>query len=278
MLTLDPTLPEYACDCHVHVFSPGRFPYAPRRAYTPPAAETAGLLALHRGLGIGRAVLVQPSCYGNDNRGLCAALAEYGRDRARGVAALDADAATDETLRRLHADGVRGLRLNFHVQGAEHAEAQCRAAAARLRGLGWHLQLHVDAAMLRRLAPTLADLPLTVVLDHYAGGAASADTLAQLALHGHVWVKLSAPYRVSETFDELLPLLGLLRTCAADRLVWASDWPHTGGSGGQGRSPDAIEPFRQVDVAAGLRALRGALGDTVFQAVMADNPARLYGF
>src|SRR5215472_3315611 len=60
-------VPKRACDCHVHVFDPARFPFAGSRTYTPESATAAQLLAMHRALHITRAVIVQPSVYGTDN-------------------------------------------------------------------------------------------------------------------------------------------------------------------------------------------------------------------
>src|SRR5260221_11964850 len=62
-------LPPDACDCHTHVFGPAaRYPFAAKRAYTPPDASVASLLELQRTLHLGRVVIVQPSVYGTDNR------------------------------------------------------------------------------------------------------------------------------------------------------------------------------------------------------------------
>ena len=64
-------LPQGACDAHCHVFGPGdKFPYAPNRRYTPEDAPKEMLAALHAHLGIDRAVIVQASCHGTDNRAM----------------------------------------------------------------------------------------------------------------------------------------------------------------------------------------------------------------
>src|SRR5882724_1057349 len=60
-------VPRGACDCHVHVFDPVRFPYAAKRVYTPPEASVENLMELHRALRMDRVVVVQPSVYGADN-------------------------------------------------------------------------------------------------------------------------------------------------------------------------------------------------------------------
>src|SRR6185369_13231614 len=88
--------PMIACDCHVHVFAPGRYPWAEDRAYTPGAAPVEDLREFHGSLGVGRAVLVQPSPYGSDNRCLLDALRELGAD-ARAVTVL-AGRETDKEL------------------------------------------------------------------------------------------------------------------------------------------------------------------------------------
>src|SRR3954468_4611231 len=60
-------VPSGACDCHVHVFDPDRFPYAPNRSYTPGPASVDDLLAFEDRIGMSRCVLVQASPYGSDN-------------------------------------------------------------------------------------------------------------------------------------------------------------------------------------------------------------------
>ena len=56
-------LPALACDAHTHIFGPGdKYPYAPGRPYTPPDAPLGDFQALHRKLGIGRAVIVRWTC------------------------------------------------------------------------------------------------------------------------------------------------------------------------------------------------------------------------
>ena len=45
-------VPRGACDCHVHVFDPARFPYAPDRTYTPGAATVEELDRSRQSLGL----------------------------------------------------------------------------------------------------------------------------------------------------------------------------------------------------------------------------------
>lgn len=277
-------LPARACDCHVHVFCPERYPYDADRAYTPAVAPVQALRQWQSSLGVERAVLVQPSCYGLDNRAMCEALRTLGVTRARGVAVVDPATVSDSELDSLQDHGVRGVRLNFHVHAATDPSVliqRFRAVADRIGGRGWHVQLHVDSQALALLAPVLRNADMTVVLDHFGGGAASMKTLASLLPCRHVWMKLSAPYRVSQVaeYADLAPMVRQCLEIAPDRLVWASDWPHTGGNGQRKGTVTKIEPFREVDVMATLTLLREWVSDTQqFNALMVDNPGRLYGF
>ena len=135
--------PPGACDCHLHVFGPlARFPYAEPRAYTPPEATWDAYRAVMKGLGLSRAVLVQPSVYGTDNRAMLDAMKEGGAS-FRGVAVIGDE--TEDALADLHRAGVRGVRVNRLFAGAPEG-ADLDALAARIAPLGWHLQLLIDVS------------------------------------------------------------------------------------------------------------------------------------
>src|SRR5436305_13857333 len=64
-------LPAGACDCHAHICGPAAlYPYVVERIYTPPDATLEAYRRLLATLGVGRAVLVQPSVYGEHNRAM----------------------------------------------------------------------------------------------------------------------------------------------------------------------------------------------------------------
>ena len=99
-------------DCHVHVFDPARFPYAPDAYYAPVGQELgtparlAGVLDCH---GVDHAVLVGPnSGYGEDNSCLLDTLAA-GEGRYRGMAVVPNDIPRTE-LAALKAAGVSASR------------------------------------------------------------------------------------------------------------------------------------------------------------------------
>lgn len=283
-------LPEGACDSHVHVFDPDRFAYAPGRAYTPGPALVADLRAHLARLGLDRCVVVQPSVHGTDNRCLLATLAGLGPQVARGVAVIDPQGVTDDDLARLHAAGVRALRVNFEAGGAAPADrlTAIRATAGRIAGSGMAVQLYADVATAAQAVQTVRDVPL--ILDHYAGFRAGVDiagpafgTILRALATGNVWVKLSAPYRAGSTgpdHAELRPAAQAMIATAPDRMVWASDWPHTGGGADRARrGPAEIEPFRQIDDAADLRRLADWVGDDArLAAILSANPAALFDF
>ena len=113
----NPVKPRYApppgaCDAHCHILGPAaRFPYAPERRYTPPDSPKEKLRALHDHLGLSRAVLVQASCHGGDNRAMLDAIS-WSKGAWRGVAMVDDD-MSEKALADLHAGGARAVRFNF---------------------------------------------------------------------------------------------------------------------------------------------------------------------
>jgi 2-pyrone-4,6-dicarboxylate lactonase len=282
---MDLSLFPGACDCHAHVFEPERFPYVQERAYTPGTATVEQLQALHRGLGIDRVVLVQPSVYGTDNACMLEALRVLGVQRARGIAVVDLGSISDAQLRNLHEGGVRGVRLNLHLDGRGLDEARRQvAAAARLRAMpGWSLQVHAMLDVVVSLLEDLRRLEMPVALDHHAGGLLPGgepllDRLLAELRRGHLYVKLSAPYRL-RAGEQAARFARAFHAAAPDRILWGSDWPHTGGSGKEGRNKDAIEPFRPIRNEQVLRDLLSWLPDEdARQRLLVRNPAALYGF
>ena len=136
-------VPERACDCHVHVFDPSRFPFAASRTYTPESASAAELLAMHRALHISRAVIVQPSVYGTDNSCTLDAMKQYGSG-ARGIAVLPS-AVSSITLDHMDRAGIRGVRINLGTSGItnlDEARHRLKSAIEQIRGRKWHVQVY----------------------------------------------------------------------------------------------------------------------------------------
>ncbi len=283
-------LPPGSTDTHLHVFDPTSFPYATPRSYTPGSASFEDMAAVHDRLGLQRCVLVQPSVYGTDNNCLLSVVARGGQARCRAIAVVDLEQVNPTELDDLHAAGVRGIRLNLavrHEADRQRARDQFLQAAHAITRPDWCVQVHCSADLLGTLADVLDAFLVPVVLDHYAGlhpslahdGHPTFQALLHLLASRQVFVKLSADYRASETnepHNDLAPLVRRLIGQHADRLLWGSDWPHTGGAN---RNPAVIEPFRSVDLTAALERLRTGCGDTsMFEQILVHNPARLYGF
>lgn len=273
------TLPPLSCDTHAHICGPAsHFPYSAARIYTPPDALLPAYRHLLGTLGVQRAVLVQPSIYGSDNRALMAALATDPQ-HLRGVAVIDADTPFAE-LEHMHALGVRGVRCNIvdvkEGKGRLPMD-ELRALAQRIQPLGWHLEflMHVDE--FPDLDVLLADFPVEVVFGHlgYMKAGQSVDApgfaaLLRLLRSGRAWVKLTGPYRISGEalpYNDVTPFAHALINAAPNRIVWGTDWPHVMVKGPMPNDGDLCDLLEQWVNDPALR-----------QQVLASNPAQLYGF
>ncbi len=286
-----PAMPG-AADCHCHIFDPARFPWAAERSYTPDTARIPDLQALHARLGVERTVLVQPSVYGTDNRCLLDALARLGPATARGIGVVDPDGVTDAELAALRRAGIVGVRVNLEVKGEGRATAAVAAVSRTMRRVaaeGFAVQLYMDVQLVEALSGVIEASPVPVVLDHFGGVQAQLGpdqpglaSLLRLVGDGRAYVKLSAPYRASREapgYADLAPIARALIRANPERMVWASDWPHTGGGGRRARRPGDVEPFRQVDDAHDLALLRAWAGDeATAHRILVDNAARLFRF
>jgi predicted TIM-barrel fold metal-dependent hydrolase len=280
-------VPRNACDCHTHIFGPVvKFPYSPKRLYTPGDASIDDLNALHRALHIDRVVIVHPSPYGADNACTVDAVRKLGA-RARGVAVID-DKTTDQQLAAMHAASIRGVRVNLESYGESNpavAGRHLQNAAARVAPLGWHVQTYTNLGVLAALQDAILALPTTLVVDHFGRpqatlgtGQPGFETLLALLRSGKVYVKISAPYRISVEphYPDAAPIARAMIDANPDRIVWGTDWPHPGAAR---RDPAVIEPFRPEDDGAALNRLAGwTRNGTELQKILVDNPARLYQF
>jgi predicted TIM-barrel fold metal-dependent hydrolase len=282
-------VPAGSCDCHVHVFGPhARYPLARERLYTPDPALISDLLGMLDGAGVARAVLIQPSTYGTDNSCMLDAMAAY-PDRLRGVVVIDS-ATPEKELKRMHALGARGTRLNLATGGCKSGAEATRLVeeiATRIAPLGWHVQIFATLDIVAAIAPVVPRLPVEVVFDHM-GMAQAARGLTQPGLSallrlietGRVWVKLSGTYRVCGDDYGNADVTALARALIAankDRVVWASDWPHTDPHARRVAGAPRMN-YRRIDYGRLLSALADwAEGDNVAR-ILVHNPARLYDF
>lgn len=270
--------PPGACDAHCHIFGPGdRYPYAPDRSYTPPDAPLERFRELHDFLGLERAVLVNASCHGSDNRVILDAIAKSG-GRYRGVANAD-DSFGDREFEALHAGGCRGVRFNFvkHLGGMPDMD-EFHRVVARVKPLGWHVDLHFDAGDLLEHWELLAKLPVPFLIDHMGrvptkGGLGQEPFRRLLELartNERCWVKVSGAERISSSgppFTDAVPFAQALIEAAADRILWGTDWPHPNIAKFMPNDGDLVDliPLYMPDPALQRK-------------VLVDNPHRLYDF
>jgi predicted TIM-barrel fold metal-dependent hydrolase len=267
-----------AIDCHNHVIDPARFPFAPWGGYRPRSDEGgtreafAAVLDAHD---VRHALLVQPSCYGTDNRAVVDAIA-WQPWRFKGIGVLDANTSERE-LEALRSQGLLGVRINLPYD----PEALIRSAAepflARLRAQGWFVQVHGQDADWVTAAPVLRRSGVKLVIDHMGlegieGGLSQKGFEAVLALGRDMGavVKLSAPFRSSRrapVFDDLDPFVEtVLQSFGVARCVWGSDWPFLNTE----RRPHYDEVLAPLT--------RWLPNEEDRRAVLWDNPRRLFGF
>jgi len=267
-------LPPGACDAHNHVFGPAdKFPYAPERRYTPQDAPKEALAALHAHLGVERAVIVQASCHGSDNRAMLDAIAASPA-KTRGVAIVDASFG-DADYAALDRGGVRGARFNFvrHLGGAPDMRLFHRTVE-RIRPLGWHVVLHMDGTDIIPLSDMMRKLPLPFVIDHMGRVEAAKGVeqpafraLLDLANLPNCWIKVCGAERISPPpYDAALPIAHALVEASPDRVLWGTDFPH----------PNLNHVADEADLVDLIP--RFALSPDSRRKLLVDNPARLYGF
>ncbi len=233
--------PPRAWDTHAHIFGPAdKFPYAPGRGYTPPDAPAEKFIALLDHLGMARGLVVQGNAHGYDNRVLLDALARYPQ-RLRGIAITDTRIAP-ETLRDWHKAGMRGLRFHLlpekpgYVRGVGLETFD--VFRKTMRELGWVMQLFCDYRVMQGVAPVLREISreMPVIVDHMLMvpaargiGDPNFQALLKQVGEGHVHVKVSAPYRLSERYPDYAdarPFHDALVRANPERLMWGTDWPH----------------------------------------------------
>ena len=270
--------PPGACCTQAHVFGPAdRFPYSEGRGYTPPDAGIETYLNLLDILGLDRGVIVHGSAYGSDNRASLDGIARA-PDRLRGIAVVDPE-ISDAALEELDAGGMRGIRLSTMLKGGVGSE-QLAPMADKIRGLGWHIVLHVnDSKEIAELNSTLRNLPVPIVIDHLSRvrGGQGVDYVGFQALlrlmreTDHVWGKISSWYRLTDIgppYDDMTPIARAMIAARPDRVIWGTNWPH----------PILWDHLMPNDGDLFNQFMDWAADDATRHQILVDNPAALYGF
>lgn len=250
-------MPRGACDCHVHVIGPySQYPMVSDRVYTPPECGLEKLQSYLQQHKLSRVVLIQPSFYGTDNTYQLLVAQEMG-DRARAVIVID-QATSDQELANMVSMGAQGVRMNLSTGGIDDPEIagqQLIRLAERIKDFGLHIQIYSTPQIFASIAKTIYSLPVPVVFDHFASvKAAGFKSLPELPIildllrSGNIYIKLSGIYRISDAapnYAEVKELAQLYADTNSDRILWASDWPHTNTIAGIPATQ--VTPYRIVD-------------------------------
>ena len=276
--------PPNACDAHFHVFGPAdKYAYGSDIRYKPPYEPIELYLELARRIGFVRYVFVQPSAYGFDNSCMLDSMRQLDPAIRRGIVDLDETNTSDGELADLNAVGIRGIRVN--ISPIRKPEAGLTASMlpriARLAGicreLGWHLDFLTPGWLVNELMPTLRELPVAFSVAHMGlfpakDGPEQPGFQEFLKLVGdgsaRCWVKLTGIYRFSSTpdFADVKPIAQALMDRVPDQLIWGSDFPHLSFHDRVG----TIQLYNLLGEWAPDSGMR--------KRILADNPARLFGF
>ena len=95
-------------------------------------------------------------------------------------------------------------------------------------------------------------------------------SLVRLVGEGGCWVKMSGAHRLSTRapdYPDARPFHEALVRANPDQLVWGTDWPHPRIEGEMPNAGHLLDLFNEWTPDANVR-----------RKILADNPARLYGF
>jgi predicted TIM-barrel fold metal-dependent hydrolase len=195
----------------------------------------------------------------------------------RGTAIID-ESFSESQLQKLHDGGIRGVRFNFvkHLGGRPDM-GFFRRTIQRIRPMGWHLILHLDAQDIVEFRREFEAVPIAMVIDHM-GRVKAADGLEQepfkvllsFMRNQNTWVKICGAERVSSLgppFTDAVPFAQALIAAAPDRILWGTDWPHPNVGRHMPNDGDLMDLFPRMAPDAEIQ-----------RKILVDNPARLYGF
>ena len=235
--------PPNACDCHMHIYDPQRFPFpeAPslaanmeRRSFS--VATVSEYRLFQKRIGTTRVVVVTPANYATDNRCTLDAVSQMSPN-ARGIAVVHPD-VSDAELKRLNEGGIRGIRFTvFDPATAVTQIDMIEPLSKRVNALGWHVQIHMRGDQILDNADMLLRLPSPVVFDHMARMPQPAGidypafkVVLRMIDKGRTWVKLAGAYLNTKigppSYADATKIAQALVKAAPERLVWGSDWPH----------------------------------------------------
>jgi predicted TIM-barrel fold metal-dependent hydrolase len=255
-------------DTHAHIFVPG-LPLVDGATNRPgySCTDTDYLAALDAA-GIRYGVIAAPSFLGTHIDYTLECLRR--QPRLRATAIVDADVPL-QRLKELDRQGIVGIRytLRNYRDVPDFRALEYRRLLAAVAELDWHVHILAESDRLATMVPLLAESGAKLLIDHF-GVPSGPECPGQRAIlgaleTGRTWIRLSAPYRLSDGVlaNELAQLF--LREAGPDRLLWGSDWPWVAHEG-------------QYSIAAAIRDFHEWIPDPQARARIDANALAFYRF
>ncbi len=271
--------PAGGCDTHFHIFGPAaKFPFAEKRAYTPPDAPLEKLLKMLDALGMSYGVAVQAHPYATDNSVVLDALKREPK-RLRGTAIVLPDTTRAE-IKGMADLGVKSLRFHHVPHGVGFSPlgmTSFEKLSPIMADLGLNAQFMMDANELDKVMHYFKDWKLPVVLDHMGNidaklgvGQPGVQAMCKHLAEGRIWVKVSGAYRISEQYpdyDDAQAIHEALVSANPEQIIWGTDWPHPRLDKDMPEDGHLLDLFNEWTPNEKLR-----------RKILVDNPAKLYGF
>jgi len=268
-----------AVDSHAHIFD-DRFEFVPDAHYIPDVSQRGSpsefrtLLNAH---GFTHGLLIQALPYGYDNSAMLEAIRSSG-GHFKGISLVKPE-ISDRQLAELNDGGVIGMRINpmFNHGIRELTEPGADRLLARVKEMGWFVQVHCEKDDLVPALPILRKAGVKVMIDHFARPDPRAgvtqpgfQAMLELGRSCDAVVKLSGPFRSSLQgfpYADIEPFVAAaIEAFSIDNCVWGSDWPY-------------VLAEHRIDYAPPLGCLeRWVPNEAQRRKVLWDNPARLFGF
>ncbi len=272
--------PAGSWDTHFHVWGPPHlFPYSDKRRYTPPAAPVEHYLKIAAAIGLERGVIVQPSAHGMDTAITLNAV-KVSEGRLRGMIRADPKLAPED-IKRLHAGGVRGLRIALRrAHGNALQEDLFYQMANLIAPAHWPLDLQIDDDAIEPMSEMIKTVKTPVIIDTFGhidfrkGGLEQPAFRAMLALldTGNVWVKIHGANRFLDwgvRYEDIVSMARAYIARAPDRVIWGTDWPHS----------EIFEPGRMPNDGDLIDMLLDyAPDEAIRKRILVDTPAKLFDF
>ena len=185
---------------------------------------------------------------------------------------------SDDDFRRLHDGGVCGVRFNFvtHLGGTPNLDAMTNILQ-RVKPLGWHVIIHVNAEDLVKFEAFFTKIDLEIIVDHMGRVPCDKGTeqeafqvLKRFMRQDNWWCKICGAERISRAgppFHDAIPFAQELIALAPDRILWGTDFPHPNITRWMPNDGDLLDLLPRF------------AGDPAMQKrILVDNPARLYRF